>query len=86
MRINQLNNNIGNVVNDMPILPTRMLTIDEVAEVLNLTVDTVRRLVRNGVIPAVKIGTASNSPLRVNPADLANLIGRSAHHPASNIT
>lgn len=35
---------------------TRMLTAEEMAAVLNLSIDSIYRLVRRGVLPAVKVG------------------------------
>lgn len=47
-----------------------LLTIDETALALHQSTSTVRRLVRTGDLPAVRIGAA----VRVRPADLAAFI------------
>jgi excisionase family DNA binding protein len=49
----------------------RLLSIPEVAVKLNLSISSVRRLIAQGDIPAVKLGRAPNSSVRVYPSELA---------------
>ena len=46
----------------------RLLSIAEVAERLGVSTKTVRRRISEGAIPAVKVGPAVNSPIRVSEA------------------
>ena len=55
---------------DTPILE-RLLTVDDVADVLQVSTRQVRRLTASGALPVVRIGKA----VRVRPAALAALIG-----------
>ena len=49
---------------------SRLLTVAEVAERLGQSPLTVRRKIRRGVIPAVKLGKAAPSHLRVDEREL----------------
>lgn len=49
-----------------------LLTIETVANVLNLSIRQIRRLVADRTLPVVRIGKA----VRVRPEDLRNLIGQ----------
>jgi excisionase family DNA binding protein len=59
-----------------------LLTVDETADYLNLTPQTVRRLHRDGVLPSVKIGGKAKSRIRFKQGDLDALI-ESGYRPAS---
>ncbi len=50
----------------------KLLTLDEVAERLNVSVATVRRLIHDGELKAVKV----RFQLRVKPSDLDDYIRR----------
>ena len=47
-----------------------MLTPDEVAEKLKLSVYTIRRMIHDGRIPASRMGTGTHARLRIAEADL----------------
>lgn len=47
--------------------PDRLLTLADVADFLAVSLSTVRRLVRDGNLPAVRVGQRS---IRVRPEDL----------------
>jgi excisionase family DNA binding protein len=49
---------------------TRYLTADQVGLRLGFTGRTVRRWVRDGDLPAIKLGSARQSPLRVDADEL----------------
>ncbi len=51
-----------------------MLTLSEVASRLNVSIETVRRLVKDGSLKAVRVG----NQLRVKPEELEDYIRRSA--------
>jgi excisionase family DNA binding protein len=53
----------------------RLLSLQECAELLQVSEATVRRLVRRGELPASKIG-GETGPLRVAPADLRAYVER----------
>ena len=59
-----MNNN--NVIQIDGFYRLRLLTVGEVAQILNISTNLVYRLVRGGELPAVHLGRA----LRVKPADL----------------
>jgi excisionase family DNA binding protein len=46
------------------------LTVPEVADRLSVSVRTVRRRIDLGEIPAVRLGSGPQPPVRVDPADL----------------
>ncbi len=52
----------------------RLVTIDDVAEMLQVSVATVRRLVRSGKIPAVRVGRC----LRFDPDEVMVALRRSS--------
>ena len=47
------------------IMERRALTVDETAEVLGTHPETIRRMIREGSLRAVRLGTGSRSPFRV---------------------
>ncbi len=47
-----------------------LLTVAEVAEILNISIRSARRLIANGTLPIIRIGSA----VRVRPEALAALI------------
>jgi excisionase family DNA binding protein len=55
----------------MPLLPKHLLTAQEVADLLNLSLRTIRRLIAQERLPVVRIGKA----VRIRPETLASLIG-----------
>jgi|HubBroStandDraft_4_1064222.scaffolds.fasta_scaffold4346718_1 excisionase family DNA binding protein len=52
--------------------PAHLLTAAEVADRLNISLRTVRRLIKNGMLPIVRIGRL----VRIRPEALAALIGK----------
>jgi excisionase family DNA binding protein len=52
--------------------PAHLLTAAEVADRLNISLRTVRRLIKNGMLPIVRIGRS----VRIRPEALAALIGK----------
>ncbi len=60
-----------------------LLTVDETADYLNLTPQTVRRLHRDGVLPSVKLGGKSKSRIRFKQSDLDAVI-ESGYRPATS--
>lgn len=51
----------------------KLLTVQEVADVLKVSESTVRRLIRGGVLVAYKVG--DRGQLRVEEADLEDYVG-----------
>jgi len=51
-----------------------LLTYKQAAELLGVCSATVYNLVRRGELPASKLGSSPNSPVRIDPADLAAYI------------
>lgn len=49
---------------------TRLLTVAEVAERLQLHPGTVYRLVESGQLPAIKLGSGRMAPIRIDPREL----------------
>ena len=47
-----------------------LLTLPEVADRLRVSVKTVRRRIESGELPAVRLGTGSHAPVRVDAAEL----------------
>ena len=58
-----------------------MLTPDEVAEKLKLSVYTIRRMIHDGRIPASRMGTGTHARLRIDEADLKAFIDGSKTPP-----
>ena len=54
----------------------RFLTPSDVARLLRVSRWTVRRWVKAGMLPAVRLGTAANSPIRFDPEDVARFVAR----------
>jgi len=46
--------------------PRELLTVEQVARRLSVSADTVRRRIRSGEIPAVRLGSSERHPLRVS--------------------
>lgn len=57
--------------------PDPLLDVYEVMDYINFTEGAVRRLIRDGVIPVVKIGGLPKSRIRVRQSALDDLITRS---------
>jgi excisionase family DNA binding protein len=53
--------------------PDSMLTVKEAAELANVDPSTVRRWVRDGSLPALKLGDYANAPVRIT---VRSLLGR----------
>ena len=51
-----------------------LLTIPEAAERLNLSTSTVRRRIWDGEIPAVRLGSGPQAPVRVDPDELDHYV------------
>lgn len=60
-----------------------LMEVPDTADYLNLTEGTVRRLIRDGVIPIVKLGGKKKSRIRVRRADLDALIAAN-YQPATS--
>ena len=58
-----------------------MLTPDEVAEKLKLSVYTIRRMIHDGRIPASRMGTGTHARLRIAEADLNAFLDSSKTPP-----
>lgn len=54
-----------------PPLPTSLLTAAEIAQALNISIRSVRRMIKDGRLPIVRIGRS----VRVRPEAVASLIG-----------
>jgi excisionase family DNA binding protein len=52
------------------IMERRALTINETAEVLGTHPETIRRMVREGSLRAVRLGTGSRSPYRISNEEI----------------
>ena len=63
--------------------PDALLDLWEVGDYLNMSEPAVRRLVRDGVIPVIKLGGRPKSRIRVRRSDLDALIAASLS-PARN--
>jgi len=63
--------------------PDPLLDVWQVSDYLNVTEPAVRRLIRDGVIPVIKIGGRPKSRIRVRKSDLDALISASLT-PARN--
>jgi excisionase family DNA binding protein len=50
--------------------PLRLLTVDDVAEVLRLSSRTIRRMIASGQLPVIRVGRA----VRVHPSALIKLM------------
>ncbi len=50
------------------------LTVAQVASMFNVSGAFVRRLLRDGLLSGVKLGTARNSPVRITSRSLENLL------------
>ena len=55
-------------------IQSEMLDVWEVAEYLGITEPAARRLIRDGIIPIVKVGGKARSRIRVRRSDLDALI------------
>ena len=60
-----------------------LLTVDEVATLLNVAPQTVRRFRRDGVLPVVKLGGKSKSRIRFRECDVLALIESGYQHATS---
>ncbi len=58
-------------------IQSQMLDVWEVAEYLGVTEPAARRLIRDGVIPIIKVGGKAKSRIRVRQSALDALIERS---------
>ena len=47
-------------------MPDEYLSVAQVAEVMGLHTNTIRKYIRTGIIPAIKLGEHRNSPFRVS--------------------
>jgi excisionase family DNA binding protein len=61
---------------------TQLLTVAEVARLLQQSERTVRDKIASGQLPAVKIGTGPRAPLRVDRAELEEWLALSHVTPA----
>ncbi len=57
-----------------PVDPDRLLTVREAAKRLGVSTSTVKRRIRDGSLPAVRIGTRPGQSVRVDPAELDHWI------------
>ncbi len=56
--------------------PAEFLTIDQVAEVLHLSHQSVRRRIRAGELDIVRIGSGPKAPIRIASGDLIEYLQR----------
>lgn len=68
--VNQISSSTPELPVVIPQLPQTLLTSEEVAKVLNVSVSFAYQLMRTGTIPTVRIGKAA----RVRPEDLDEFI------------
>jgi excisionase family DNA binding protein len=57
-----------------------LLTPDLVAERLDVHVETVRRMIKDGRLPALRLGTGRRARLRIDEADLLAFLDSSKTH------
>jgi helix-turn-helix protein len=57
-------------------LSTEHVDIEQMATILDVSVPTVRRMVKNNIIPYLRWGTTGSSPLRFVPADVVATLQR----------
>ena len=61
------------------VLPTMMVTTAQAADALQVSADTVLRLIRSGALPAVNLGQGSRRErLRIRVSDLTAYVDRGA--------
>jgi excisionase family DNA binding protein len=60
--------------------PSRLLTLDEVADRLAVSVKTVRRRISTGELPAVRLGPSERHSLRVDQAELERWLYETPTH------
>ena len=61
-------------------LPVRLLTVDDVAEVLQVSPRSVRRMVADGRLPVIRLGRA----VRVHPLAVATLMDGSGQEKSGD--
>jgi excisionase family DNA binding protein len=55
-----------------------LLTVDEAAAALNVSAQKVRRMIRSGELPVLRIGCSPKAPIRIDPEMLGQVIARSS--------
>lgn len=58
----------------MSVVADELLTVGEAAAVLKVSRKSVYRMVRSGRLSAWRLGEAPSSPIRIDPADLADVV------------
>ncbi len=56
------------------VLPDRLLSVSEVAQILGVSTQSVGRWIRSGSLPAVRLGSGPAARLRVAPDDLEGFV------------
>lgn len=60
------------------------LSPDRAAEILGVTAESVRRLVRAGRLPGYRVGGTARGPLRINRSDLSKALVATAYGDKTN--
>jgi excisionase family DNA binding protein len=58
-----------------------LLTVQQVGKRLGVSPNTVRRWIGDGNLPALKFGESRAASVRIDPADLDQLIANARKHP-----
>ena len=61
--------------------PRHLLTVAEAAELLNVSTSTVRRRIWDGEIPAVRLGSGPQPPVRIAANQLEEFLNRGLSKP-----
>jgi excisionase family DNA binding protein len=59
-----------------------LLTVPEVADRLNVSVRTVKRRIQAGELPAVRVGSSPQAPVRIDPIELEAFVESHRAPPA----
>lgn len=58
------------------------LTVRQSAAYLQISVATIHRLIRDGILSGSKLGPAPNSPIRISSASIEKMLERNSHSVA----
>ena len=75
MRSRPANSVSSFLVKDSPLVAKGWLTIQEVADILNISRDTVERWISTGALRAIDVSARKSSPRRPNMASFRRILG-----------